>query len=242
MPSGSSDDKLRQIDEKINEKVKNIYKEKDTIRDKLYYEWIRNDICKNNISPNFVQSYCYFTDHETKIKFNKNSNNSNEIKEKNKIDKINENDVSQSLIILTESPENSIAYWCQNSSVKDRNVLRQVKVGLKSDKIWDSIIAQILLSFYVMLLKGFVIQNMDFHNSLYVKDVNIYNQSNKYWVYNYNNINYYVPNNGHLLMIDHNFAELILLTFELFISNFKFDYLEIFSHHKVYLSHFIIYY
>ena len=195
------DDEYTRYITKVIEKAQKNKFSYNTIRDKLYYEWIRNNICKKNVSPNFVQSYCYFIDQETKIKFNDKTNNDNTYNE--------EKAISQLLLILTESPEQSIAYWSQNITVTDRNVQRQVKIGIKSDKIWESVIAQILLSFYVMLEYSFVIYNMNFKDTLYVKDVNIYNQSNKFWVYNYNNIKYYIPNNGYLLMIDNNFSDLL---------------------------------
>jgi hypothetical protein len=187
----------------------NIKKEYNSIRDLKYYEFIRNTICKNKHSPNFVQSYCYFLDEETRITFNKNSNKTDgtKYKFKNHEDEWYENAISQLLLILTESPEQSLKYWCSNAYVKDRNVERQIRIGYKPDKVWDSIIAQILLSFYVMLKYQFVIKKMSFEDSLYIKDVNLYNESNQYWLYIINNINYYIPNNGYLLMIDHNYRD-----------------------------------
>ena len=182
----------------------------NTIRDKDYYQYIRNDICKNKISPNFVQSYCYFIDQETKITFNKNSNGvtGSTYKFADPKDEWYEDSMEQRLLILTESPEYSMKYWCSNGYVIDRNVTRQTRIGYKSDKIWNSIIAQILLSFYVMLKYEFVISEMTLGDSLYIKDVSLYNQSNQYWIYNINGINYYIPNTGYLLMIDHNYRDI----------------------------------
>jgi hypothetical protein len=48
---------------------------------------------------------------------------------------------------------------------------------------------------------------MTMEDSFCIKDVNIYNQTNKFWVYTVNNINYYVPNAGYLFMIDHNYRD-----------------------------------
>ena len=181
----------------------------NTIRDLKYYEFIRNVICKNKISPNFVQSYCYFLDEETKITFSKNSTGKTGTTYNFKVpqDKIYEDKMEQLLIILTESPEYSLKYWCSNSYVMDRQVLRQTTVGFKSDKVWDSIIAQILLSFYVMLKHKFVITDMTFEDNFYIKNVSLYNQANQYWIYNINGISYYIPNTGYLLMIDHNYHD-----------------------------------
>jgi hypothetical protein len=181
----------------------------NTIRDLKYYEFIRNEICKNKISPNFVQSYCYFLDEETKLTFNKNSTgiSGTTFNFSDETDKIYENRMEQLLIILTESPEYSLKYWCSNSYVQDRNVRRQSTVGYKSDKVWDSIIAQILLSFYVMLKYKFVIDDMTLEDNFYIKNVSLYNQANQYWIYNINGINYYIPNTGYLLMIDHNYHD-----------------------------------
>ena len=193
------------------ENIKNNY---NTIRDMVYYKFIRDTICKEKISPNFVQSYCYFLDEETRITFSKNSNGTDGSTHKfNDNSIINnkelwyENAMSQLLLVLTESPEQSIKYWCSNGYVDNRNIRKQVRIGYKSDKVWDSIIAQMLISFYVMLKRKFVITEMTLEDSFYVKFINSTTDSSQYWVYNINNINYYIPNNGYLLMIDHNYSD-----------------------------------
>jgi len=188
----------------------------NSIRDIRYYEFIRNEICKKKISPNFVQSYCYFLDEDTKLSFNKNNNNKITVNKTKKFNYnfTNENDkwyeekMEQLLLIFTESPELSIKYWCSNEFVKDRSVHRQTRIGYKSHNVWNSIIAQILLSFYVMLDKKFIITEMTLQDNFYIKDVNLYNQTNQYWIYIVNGIKYYIPNNGYLLMIDHNYHDL----------------------------------
>jgi hypothetical protein len=208
------------------ENIKNKY---NTIRDLEYYKFIRTNICKNKVSPNFVQSYCYFLDEETRITFSKNSNGADGSTHKfsrnyniNNKELWYENAMSQLLLVLTESPEQSIKYWCSNGYVDNRNIRKQVRIGYKSDKIWDSIIAQMLISFYVMLKYKFVITEMTFEDSFYVKFINSSNDSSQYWVYNINNINYYIPNNGYLLMIDHNYCDNKDVEFKI-LSNISFN-------------------
>ena len=206
------DNYLNQIIEYYTVNQNNLIYNYDSIRDLKYYNYIRDTICKQKISPNFIQPYCYFLDETTKITFNKNgttsssssSSLSEEQQEKQKI----ENSINMQLLILTESPTQSIKYWCSNNYVNDRNTRRQTSIGYKSEKIWDSIIAQILLSFYVMLKYKFVINEMSLENNFFIKEINIFGQPNQYWIYTINNINYYVPNHGFLLMLDHNYKDL----------------------------------
>lgn len=170
-------------------------------REVFYYEYIRNEINRQFISPNFVQSYCYFIDRTSNIKFEHNIND-------DKI--INENTYSKTnLILLTESPNYNMYSWTCSVYVSDRNLKKQVYNGYKSDDVWSSVIAQMLIIFYVMNKFKFTYNFMDIESSFFIKDLNVYGDNKQYWKYLINGINYYIPNKGHLVLLDHNYRDLI---------------------------------
>jgi hypothetical protein len=98
---------------KINSKLKELsFKEFNIWREIYYYKFIREEICKNLVSPNFVQSYCYFVDNNSKINFNRNG----------KIDLMsNLTDLysKKVLVLLTESPTYSFFDWCSDIYEKE---------------------------------------------------------------------------------------------------------------------------
>ena len=166
-----------------------------------YYKYIREEICKNIISPNFVQSYCYFVDNNSKVNFIRNG----------KIDSIpdlTELYSKKVLVVLTESPNYNLYNWCSDVYEKDYNVKKQVYRGFKEDNEWNSVIAQMIISFYIMFTNNFTITDMEIKYNFYIKEVNFTRESTQYWKYTINGIDYYIPNYGSLLLIDSNYREL----------------------------------
>ena len=186
----------------------------DVWRELWYYTYIRNEINKSMISPNFVQSYCYFLDETSKFTENINCNNSN-IKNNNtnKTTPINYNLINSkkpanmSLIILTESPDKNLITWASNIYVQDRNIKTQIYSGNKTDEMWYSIISQMIFVFYVMQTKEFTFTNMNIERNFFIKDINLYGNAKQYWVFRVEGIDYYIPSSGGLLMIDSNYKE-----------------------------------
>ena len=50
----------------------------------------------------------------------------------------------------------------------------------------------------------FVFTEMSLQDNFYIKDLNIKN-INSYWIYNIDGIDFYIPNYGYLLLIDHSY-------------------------------------
>jgi len=187
---------------KINDKLKQLsFKDYNIWREIYYYKFIREEICKNLISPNFVQSYCYFIDNNSRINFNRNGKT-------NLINNLTEIYSKKVLILLTESPNYNFFDWCSDIYEKDFNINKQIYRGFKSDDEWFSIIAQMLISFYIMCKKCFTITDMELKYNFYVKEVGVTKDSTQYWRYIINGIEYYIPNHGNLLLIDSNYRDL----------------------------------
>ena len=188
--SNNNINNIRNIDN-LNYKDYNVWREID------YYNYIRDRIVKDIISPNFIQSYCNFIDIKANISFQRNNNvNNNQLNTNT-----NTNYVS---IILTESPNKNIIQWATNYYKNRRNVNTLVYSGFKTEKVWKNIIIQMLLSFFVMYKYEFVFTEMSLQDNFYIKDLNIKN-INSYWIYNIDGIDFYIPNYGYLLLIDHSY-------------------------------------
>jgi hypothetical protein len=191
------------FDETINKTLQKEVSNKNfnVWREIEYYKFIREEICKNLISPNFVQSYCYFVDNNSKINFIRNG----------KIDSIRDLTELYSkkvLVVLTESPNYNFFDWCSDVYEKDYNVRKQVYRGFKDDYEWKSIIAQMLIAFYIMFKKNFTITDMEIKYNFYIKEVNFIRESTQYWKYTINGIDYYIGNYGSLLLVDSNYRDL----------------------------------
>jgi len=187
---------------KINSKLKEIsFKDFDIWREIYYYKFIREGICKSLISPNFVQSYCYFVDNNSKINFVRNG----------KIDlmsHLTELFSKKVIILLTESPNYNFFDWCSDIYEKDYNINKQIYRGFKTDDEWNSVITQMLISFYIMCKKSFTISDMELKYNFYIKEVGVTKDSTQYWRYVINGIEYYIPNYGNLLLIDSNYRDI----------------------------------
>ncbi len=172
----------------------------DVWRDVKYYEFIRDNIDKQFVSPNFIQSYCYFLNTDAKFDF---------AKVNGTLQPIYDPSVCKTAVVLLgECPNQNIITWTSNVYTPNHNIISQVQSGFKPKENWETIIFQMLSTFYVMDKLKFTINEMNIYH-FFIKDVHIYGDSgNQYWVYKINRIDYYVPCRGDLLLVDHNFGDI----------------------------------
>lgn len=180
----------------------------DVWREIEYYAFIRNKINSLNLCPNFVQSYCYFINKNANLSYSKNGQTINFDKSKNISEIMSDEFSNSTMILLTESPNQNIYQWSSNAYVQDKGIRKMIYSGYKKEEHWKSIIAQMLIIFYIMEKYNFTVREMDINANFYVKDLNIYGDNKQYWQYTIENIDYYIPNYGHLLMFDHNYKDL----------------------------------
>ena len=112
------------------------------------------------------------------------------------------------LTILTESPTYSLYNWASKIYQIEGNIKKMVNTGYHSDKVWLSIIFQMIVGLYVLQINKININNFSIKNNIFIKD--IANESNvtNYWKYTINNVDFYVPNYGYLVQIDTNYKDL----------------------------------
>lgn len=182
----------------------------DVWREIIYYAWIRNKINSLNICPNFVSSYCYFIDKNANLSFAKNGLgiDLSEIDKFKLPEILSKEFTNSSLILLTESPNQNIYQWGSNIYVQDKGIRKMIQSGFKPESHWKSVISQMIIIFYIMDKYCFTIREIDINSNFYIKDLNIYGDNKQYWQYTIENIDFYIPNFGHLVMFDHNYKDL----------------------------------
>ena len=250
----------------------------DIWRELDYYQYIREEIIKPNLSPNFISLHAYYMTKNTGINFKKFENirgklqvrnfnieksnasvrnnmyisyikeyyynnpketvtiddliNANllpkgtpfrsvsEAERKQMIDirvdrliannKLGHNlDSDKCLVMLSEAPTQHIFNWATRTYKVDNGPVRSmVNNGFHSDKVWESVYFQLLLSMLIMMEKKIMFTEFSLKNNVYIKDLRHNNQNIGVWKYIYNGIEYFVPNYGYLTLIDSNFAEI----------------------------------
>lgn len=116
----------------------------------------------------------------------------------------------RSLIMVTEAPDNNMYQWASKKYEREGAVSKMLAHGFYDDKVWMSILFQLMVGLYTMQLHGLYILNMSIEDNVYIKDLkNTTGKSMGYWKYIINGIPFYVPNYGYLVLIDTNFKDII---------------------------------
>ena len=225
----------------------------DVWREIKYYNWVREKIMKNKISPNFIAPILYKIDPESKINWHEvelsrrgnvhngiNSklidntliiNKSFPIKKKyglfdyllnsktkpiKPLNAIKDDDEiedltiysGKSLILLTEAPTTSIYKWSSKLYNQFGSVKKMIATGYHPPDVWKSILFQLVYACAVLQKSKIYINNLSLNNNVYIKDISYNPSSIGSWIYKVNNINYYIPNYGYILLIDSKYTNI----------------------------------
>ena len=107
----------------------------------------------------------------------------------------------KSLVVLTENPGYSFKSWLQPEYKLSGNTRIMINSGYRSFEEWESIIFQILYAFQCMIDNNIYIPNLTIDN-LFIKESKVDPMNFNYWIYEINNVKYYVPNYGFTVMFD----------------------------------------
>lgn len=202
----------------------------DLWREIAYYEFIRENILKKKISPNFIIMFGYYICENCNIDFeklkivrgaNNNCTNSilnNVIQSNNTIPqkiiitpnniKLNLNSYSgKCLVALTEAPLYNLYSWASRTYLADGNINKMINPGFHKSEIWLSILFQLISALYLLQKNNIAFKNFSLQDNVYIKDINIHQNINNYWKYIIDGIEYYIPNYGYLLLIDSNYKD-----------------------------------
>ena len=117
-------------------------------------------------------------------------------------------DSEKILVIVTEAPNSNIIKWNSKNYQTYGTINKMIATGYHKPEIWYSILFQLSYACAVMVKENIYINNFSLENNVFIKDVQTDNTGNSCWVYRINNIEYYVPNYGYILVIDSNYADI----------------------------------
>lgn len=118
----------------------------------------------------------------------------------------------KALVAVTESPNYNLYGWASKTYQIDGNVKRQINTGFHQDKVWYSVLFQIIVALYCMQIHKICFNDFTAEDNIYIKDLNISGSVTKYWKYKIDGIDYYIPNYGYVVWIDTNFKDIDLAT------------------------------
>uniref|UniRef100_A0A6C0H7E1 Uncharacterized protein n=1 Tax=viral metagenome TaxID=1070528 RepID=A0A6C0H7E1_9ZZZZ len=114
----------------------------------------------------------------------------------------------KAIIMLTEAPTTSFIQWFTISYESSGSIRKMVSTGFHSEKVWETIIFQLIYIFAVLEKFNIYIDTLSLENNFFIKDIDFNPTAIGSWIYNIDNIDYYIPNYGYILMFDSNYADL----------------------------------
>ncbi len=267
----------------VNKQDKSSYLQQDLWREVAYYEFVREKIVKQKISPNFVMMYAYFICEKCTIDFDQISIakgkptasvsqvldvieqkivNDNEyqpivvdgtepktmtyippvptpnvtiITDKNanrtsmfpvvsnftnnvNLDRSNATSIivanpdayaRKAVVLLTEGSNYNMFGWASKTYVNNGNIRRMIQSGFYDEKIWMSVLFQIMSGLYVMQINQIMFSSFSLEDNIYIKDLTLQSTTTSgYWKYVIDGIEYYIPTFGYIVLIDSNYKDL----------------------------------
>ncbi len=114
------------------------------------------------------------------------------------------------LLALTEAPHYNLLQWASRAYQAHPlgPVKKMINTGYHETKVWYGVIFQILAAMQVLYKHKLAIKNMKLRDNIYIKDLLNNDQTTGYWKYKIDDYEYFIPNNGYLVMIDSNYKDL----------------------------------
>ena len=232
----------------------------DLWREIKYYDWVRDELVKRKVSPNFISPILYKIDSDSKINWNQLQllktqgttaqniidlkKNQEKINDSHNLDKslglfqalvplqfrranmvinkdainsitkkvIDKEDLTinsgKSLILITEAPTSSLIQWSSTIYESFGSVKKMISTGHHNADVWKSVLFQLVYAMAVLQEKGIYIKNFSLENNIYIKDIFSDPNGVGSWIYKVDNVEYYIPNFGYILMIDSKFTDI----------------------------------
>ena len=118
-----------------------------------------------------------------------------------------EDESKKSLILMTEGPTHNILRWA--SPVYNKNGSQNIMIGTgyHTEEAWMSVYFQIIHSMMVLEKHQIYFRELSLDKNIFIKDV--YHDAGNigYWRYIVNDISYYVPNYGYIVMFDSSYSD-----------------------------------
>lgn len=112
------------------------------------------------------------------------------------------------MILVTESPHHNLYQWASRKYRRDGIVEKMTSHGYHSQEVWMGVLFQIIQALYVLQIHGIYIRDMTIADNIYIKDLGFSGKPRGYWKYIVDDMTFYVPNYGYVVMIDSNYKDI----------------------------------
>ena len=117
-------------------------------------------------------------------------------------------DSNKILIALTEAPNTNILKWNSKVYHSYGTLETMIATGYHKPEVWNSILFQLVYACAVMEKEEMYFNNFSLENNVFIKDIQTDGTGNSCWVYKVDNIEYFIPNYGYVLVIDSKYADI----------------------------------
>ena len=98
--------------------------------------------------------------------------------------------------------------WASRLYQKDNNIGRMINSGFHTDKIWQSVMFQLMVALYCLQVNKIYYSSFSLDDNVYIKDLASTSNVTSYWKYKINGIDYYIPNYGYLVIFDSKYCDI----------------------------------
>jgi hypothetical protein len=82
-----------------------------------------------------------------------------------------------------------------------------ISTGHRTVKEWKSVLFQFVYTFAILQKHNILFENLSLENNFFIKDTYANSSNLGFWIYKSENINFYVPNYGYILLFDSKYTD-----------------------------------
>lgn len=113
----------------------------------------------------------------------------------------------KSLILMTEGPTHNILRWASPAYNKNGSQNIMIGTGYHTEEAWMSVYFQIIHAMMVLEKHEIYFRELSLDKNIFIKDVYYDGGNVGYWKYIVNDVSYYVPNLGYIVMFDSSYSD-----------------------------------
>lgn len=113
----------------------------------------------------------------------------------------------KALVALTEAPNYNLNAWATKTYRVNGSIRTMVNTGYYKSDVWKSVLFQLLVGMYTMQLNNIAFRDFTLIDNVYIKDIQVHENSNNFWKYIIDGVEYFIPNHGYLVILDSNYKD-----------------------------------
>ena len=114
----------------------------------------------------------------------------------------------KNLILLTEAPTTSFIQWTSPTYDSFGTVKKMIATGYHTPEIWKTVLFQLTWIFAVLQQEQVYVPDVSLADNIYIKDVFADSNSIGSWKYVSDNMEFYIPNYGSIVLFDSKYKDI----------------------------------